>query len=119
MSKWKAPVVVILGVSLATLVVTHAQGSKKRPMVLSGTDYAEIQQLSARYTHAIDTCAADVYEYAGLYTSDGVFIDMWSQAAIDAGGANGAPRKLREISSGLNVTGSPCRSRDSTAASVT
>jgi hypothetical protein len=111
MLKWKAPVVVIVVVCLAMLAVTHAQGKKNRPMVLSGTDYAQIQQLSAQYSHAIDTCADDGYEYARLYTPDGVFIDMWTQAAIDAGGAKWQGReKLREISSGLNVTGSPCSS---------
>ena len=111
MLKWIAPVVAMAGLCFATLAVTHAQSKKNRPIVLSGTDYAQIQELSARYSHAIDTCADDGYEYARLYTPDGVFIDMWTQAAIDAGGAKWQGReKLREISSGLNVTGSPCSS---------
>jgi hypothetical protein len=111
MLKWKAAVVATAGLCFVTLAVTHAQGKKNRPIVLSGTDYAQIQELSARYSHAIDTCADDGYEYARLYTPDGVFIDMWTQAAIDAGGAKWQGReKLREISSGLNVTGSPCSS---------
>jgi hypothetical protein len=110
MLNWKAPVIATVGLCVVALAVTHAQG-KKKPMVLSGTDYAEIQQLSARYSQAIDTCADDGYEYARLYTPDGMFIDMWTQGAIDAGGAKWQGReKLREISSGLNVTGSPCSS---------
>ena len=120
MFKWTGPVAAILAVSLATLAVTHAQGRTKKPMVLTGTDYAEIQLLSAKYSHAIDTCADDGYAYAGLYTADGVFIDMWSQPAIDAGGAKWQGReKLREISSGRTSRVRPARARDSTAASAT
>jgi hypothetical protein len=111
MLKWKVPVAMILGALLATLAGVHAQQNRKKPMPLTGTDYAEIEQLSARYSHAIDTCADDGYEYSGLYTPDGVFIDMWTQAAIDGGGVKWQGReKLREISSGANVTGSPCTS---------
>jgi len=110
MLRWKASVVLILGASLATLAGVHAQGTKK-PMALTGTDYAEIERLSAQYSHAIDTCADNGYAYADLYTPDGVFIDMWSQPAIDAGGAKWQGReKLREISSGANVTGFACSS---------
>jgi hypothetical protein len=111
MLKWKAAVAMMLGALLATFVGVHAQQNRKKPMPLTGTDYAEIEQLSARYSHAIDTCADEGYEYSGLYTPDGVFIDMWTQAAIDGGGVKWQGReKLREISSGANVTGSPCTS---------
>ena len=107
---WRASVVLILGVTLATLVAVHAQSTKK-PMTLTGADYAEIERLSAQYSHAIDTCANDGYAYADLYTVDGTFIDMWTQAAIDAGGVKWQGReKLREISSGANVTGTACSS---------
>jgi len=110
MLRWKASVVLILGVTLATLVAVHAQSTKK-PMTLTGADYAEIERLSAQYSHAIDTCANDGYAYADLYTVDGTFIDMWTQAAIDAGGVKWQGReKLREISSGANVTGTACSS---------
>jgi hypothetical protein len=105
-----ATVGLALGISLTAFTVVHAQKSKK-PIVLSGTDYAEIEQLSARYSHAIDTCADDGYEYSRLYTTDGMFIDMWTQAGIDAGGIKWQGReKLREISSGANVTGGACTS---------
>jgi hypothetical protein len=110
MLHWKTPVALILGASIAALVEVHAQG-KKRPMTLTGADYAEIERLSAQYSHAIDTCADDGYAYSDLYTSDGAFIDMWTQASIDAGGVKWQGReKLREISSGANVTGAPCSS---------
>lgn len=95
---------------VATLVGLRAV-PRNKPMVLTGTDYAEIERLSAQYSHAIDTCADDGYEYSRLYTADGVFIDMWTQAAIDAGGVRWQGKeKLREISSGANVTGAPCTS---------
>ena len=110
MVRSKAPVVLVLGATLAALVAVHAQGRKK-PMTLTGADYAEIERLSAQYSHAIDTCADEGYEYTDLYTPNGAFIDMWTQAAIDAGGVKWQGReRLREISSGANVTGTPCSS---------
>ena len=45
---------------------------------LSALDYYEIEQLAYRYAHALDTCANDGYDYADLYTEDGVFIDNYS-----------------------------------------
>ena len=110
MLHWKASVVLILGGTLATLVAVHAQSTRK-PMTLTGADYAEIERLSAQYSHAIDTCADNGYAYADMYTADGTFIDMWTQSAIDAGGVKWQGReKLREISSGANVTGTACSS---------
>jgi len=110
MLRWKTSAVLILLASFATLVAVRAQGAKK-PVTLTGADYAEIERLSAQYSHAIDTCADNGYAYADLYTPDGAFIDMWTQAAIDAGGVKWQGReKLREISSGMNVTGAACSS---------
>jgi hypothetical protein len=109
--KIRAMIAGVVGVFLCAFVGMAAGQASKKPMTLSGVDYAEIQQLSARYSHAIDTCADNGYEYANLYTADGVFIDMWTQSAIDAGGVKWQGReKLREISSGANVTGAPCTS---------
>jgi hypothetical protein len=45
---------------------------------LTALDYAEIQQLANRYAHAIDTCANNGYDYADVYTPDGVFIDNFT-----------------------------------------
>src|SRR5262245_58632943 len=75
---------VILALCLATLVVQARQSGGA--VALTGADYAEIQQLSARYGQAIDSCADNGYEYARLYTPDGVFVDMWSDDAIKQGG---------------------------------
>jgi hypothetical protein len=40
---------------------------------LSAQDYIDIQQLLNRYAFALDTCANNGYDYADLYTPDGVF----------------------------------------------
>ena len=59
----------IVGLELAALVMAgpaYAQSG-----TLSAQDYAEIQQLYARYNHAIDS--GDAEGYAGTFTPDGVF----------------------------------------------
>ena len=40
---------------------------------LTALDYVEIEQLSARYAFAIETCTNRGYDYADLYTDDGSF----------------------------------------------
>ena len=49
-------------------------------------DYQEITQLINRYAYGIDTCANNGYDYANLFTTDGVFIDKNSDAGFAAGG---------------------------------
>jgi len=71
-----AAFIVSCGLCLSTLAGVHAwQG---RAPALTGSDYAEIQRLSAQYGQAIDSCSGNGYDYADLYTPDGVFIDLWS-----------------------------------------
>jgi hypothetical protein len=53
---------------------------------LSALDYAEITQLINRYAYGIDTCANNGYDYANVFTEDGVFIDKNSDAGFAAGG---------------------------------
>ena len=53
---------------------------------LTALDYFEITQLVNRYAYGIDTCANDGYDYADLFTADGVFIDKNSDAGYAAGG---------------------------------
>ena len=53
---------------------------------LSALDYQEITQLINRYAYGIDTCANLGYDYANLFTTDGVFIDRNSDAGFAAGG---------------------------------
>jgi len=101
---------VACGLCLGTFAGVHAwQG--RGPAPLTGTDYAEIQRLSAQYGQAIDSCSGNGYDYADLYTPDGVFIDMWSEGAIKQGGTRWQGReKLREIASGANFGGPGCTS---------
>jgi hypothetical protein len=61
--------------------VAEAEGGK-----LSAADYVEIQQLLYKYAHGIDTCGNNGYDYANVFTTDGVFIDNNSDAGYAAGG---------------------------------
>src|SRR4030095_9107050 len=108
--RWPAVFALILAVCLAAIAGVQARQRRGVP-ALTATDYAEIQQLSARYGQAIDSCADNGYEYARLYTPDGVFVDMWSAAGIKQGGTRWQGReKLREIASGANFGGPGCTS---------
>lgn len=53
---------------------------------LTALDYHEITQLINRYAYGIDTCANNGYDYANVFTTDGVFIDRNSDAGFGAGG---------------------------------
>jgi hypothetical protein len=81
--------------SLASLGFAHAQPADK-PLLgttprLSALDYLEIEQLSARYAHAIDKCTNGGYEYADLFVADGEF------AVADAWGAPAEQLRFRAI----------------------
>ena len=92
---------VILAVAAAT-VVTSMRAATKTP-ALTALDYIEIQQLVNRYAFAIDTCSNNGYDYAELYTPDGVF--YWGvgsrksvgreQLAEAAGGGKNGCKKLQ------------------------
>jgi hypothetical protein len=69
--KWKL-LVASLVAGIASMVVS-AQQSAGKPSTLTALDYIEIQQLNARYAFALDTCTNNGYDYADLYTPDGVF----------------------------------------------
>jgi hypothetical protein len=65
-------------------------------MRLTALDYIEIEQLNHKYAWAIDTCGDDGFEYADLYTPDGVFIngengERWQgrERLAEAAGGNG------------------------------
>src|SRR5215467_1460650 len=53
---------------------------------LTALDYQEITQLINLYAYGIDTCANNGYDYANVFTADGVFIDKNSDAGFAAGG---------------------------------
>ena len=86
--KWMTTMVVACAMAfvagrgqLGTTVTAQAQGP-----VLTALDYQEITQLINRYAYGIDTCANNGYEYADVFTPDGVFIDRNSDAGFKAGG---------------------------------
>ena len=68
---------ILLCLSAALAPAAHAQSSSiPAPRELTALDYIQIQQLVARYARAIDTCSNNGYDYADLFTADGVFIPM-------------------------------------------
>ena len=71
--------------------------SAQQPMPLTALDYIEIQQLVAKYARAIDTCSNNGYDYADLYTPDGIFLPMVNGRSIP--GIQGRER-LAEVSGG-------------------
>jgi hypothetical protein len=63
-------------VALALMVASSAAAQTASPRAaapLTPQDYIDIQQLLNRYAFALDTCANNGYDYADLYTPDGVF----------------------------------------------
>jgi hypothetical protein len=61
-------------VCLLVSAAVPAQAPPAAPRELTALDYFQIQQLVARYAHAIDTCSNNGYDYADLFTPDGAFI---------------------------------------------
>lgn len=73
-----------------------AQEAAAEVMQLTALDYIEIEQLNRKYAWAIDTCSNDGFDYADLYTPDGVFVDgatgrRWQgrERLAEAAGGNG------------------------------
>jgi hypothetical protein len=70
--------VTALSVGLLTLGVIEAQqqpsaGGSASVMALTAMDYIQIKQLVNRYAFALDTASRNGYDYADLFSSDGVF----------------------------------------------
>ena len=57
-----------------TLVSLSAQQTGKAAK-LSALDTYEIQQLYARFCHALDSASANGYLFADVFTADGVYVD--------------------------------------------
>ena len=58
---------------LLVMGVASAGAQAPKPMTLTALDYIEIEQLVAKYSRAIDSCSNNGYDYADLFTPDGVF----------------------------------------------
>ncbi|HVS22594.1 MAG TPA: nuclear transport factor 2 family protein [Gammaproteobacteria bacterium] len=83
--------------TVAALLALPASSPAQKPMELTALDYIEIQQLVAKYARAIDTCSNNGYDYADLYTPDGVFLPIVAGKPLP--GIQGR-EKLAEVSGG-------------------
>jgi hypothetical protein len=89
MFKWKAAVAALscsLAFAVTLLLSQQKLAEAAKTASLTALDYAEIGQLVNRYGQAIDTCSNDGYDYADLYTPDGVFIDKITPNGFTKGG---------------------------------
>ncbi len=77
MMKWKVlgTMALIAGMWMSSLMQALPRDKKSatKATTLTAQDYVEIQQLVARYAFAVDKCTNSGYDYADLYTPDGVF----------------------------------------------
>ena len=86
-------------VAVAVAGAVQAQGSQR---ALTTQDYVEIQQLYARYVHAIDS--GDAETYAALFTPDGSFNDNVGREALIAFIKNRNGAATRHINTSLVIT---------------
>jgi catechol 2,3-dioxygenase-like lactoylglutathione lyase family enzyme len=62
-----------MAVAAAVAILSLGGDAAAQNPTLTALDYIEIQQLVNRYAFAIDNCTNNGYDYADLYTPDGVF----------------------------------------------
>ena len=85
--------IAVLAIALAAGGHAYAQKKTTAP-VLTPQDYLDIQQLVARYAHAMDTGADNGNAYADLFAADGEFV-----------GPAGPPTRGHDALAGLGRTG--------------
>src|SRR6266567_8016497 len=78
MTKWKLFAAIACGMCLVA--------APSKPPALTALDYQEIIQVTNRYAYGIDTCSNNGYDYADVFTADGVFIDKNSDEGFSKGG---------------------------------
>ncbi|HVQ13767.1 MAG TPA: nuclear transport factor 2 family protein [Vicinamibacterales bacterium] len=71
---------------MAGRIPFEATSVQAQERTFTALDYQEITQLINRYAYGIDTCANNGYDYADVFTPDGVFIDKNSDAGFKANG---------------------------------
>ncbi len=87
----------LAGILSAIILTCPVASFAQKPMELTALDYIQIQQLVAKYARAIDTCSNNGYDYADLYTADGVFAPVVNgDSFTEAKGRE----KLAEVSGG-------------------
>jgi hypothetical protein len=94
--------ILALAVFVATTAAAQTPAARK-VTPLTAQDYIDIQQLLNRYAFALDTCSNNGYDYADLYTPDGIF--YWGiggrksvgreQLAEAAGGGKGGCQRQK------------------------
>jgi hypothetical protein len=85
-STWIATVVISVACGAGVAVWAGQTLEAQRAPTLTALDYQELVQLTHRYAYGIDTCSNNGYDYADVFTADGVFIDRNSDAGFAAGG---------------------------------
>ncbi len=90
MGKWKLLTALAFGACIGAWVTVWVQHTatvvSAREPSLTALDYEEIDQLTNRYAYGIDTCSNNGYDYADVFTPDGVFIDKNSDEGFKQGG---------------------------------
>src|SRR5262249_28691039 len=102
--KYTTAITAALGLAVVSMVALRGQQKSSTAAALTALDYIEIQQLVNKYAFAIDSCSNNGYDYADLYTPDGVF--YWGvgarvsvgrdQLAEAAGGGKNGCKKLQQ-----------------------
>jgi len=88
---------ILAGILSAITLACPFAAFAQKPLELTALDYIQIQQLVAKYARAIDTCSNNGYDYADLYTADGVFVPVINGDSYT--GVQGR-EKLAEVSGG-------------------
>ena len=78
--------ILVVLAALGAWALLDAQQNRTAAGALTALDYIEIEQLMYRYGHAIDQCTNNGYDYADLYTTDGVFVDNFTGEGFRQGG---------------------------------
>jgi SnoaL-like domain len=89
MPRWKLFITIVLSACFgasATLWIAQQNALAAKPQAFTALDYQEIIQLTNRYAYGIDTCSNNGYDYADVFTPDGVFIDRNSDEGFRQGG---------------------------------
>ena len=89
MKTWTWYVAAAIGICLGaatTVWVQQRVSAAQQVPSLTALDYQELQQLVNRYAYGIDTCSNNGYDYADVFTPDGVFIDKNSDEGFKQGG---------------------------------
>jgi hypothetical protein len=88
-SRWRLFTTIALSAcfgAAVTLWMEQPKALAAKPAAFTALDYQEIIQLTNRYAYGIDTCSNNGYDYADVFTADGVFIDRNSDEGFRQGG---------------------------------